>query len=172
MNLHFKKCTVNDFDTLRNISYLTFHDTFSESNTSSNLNAYMDKAFQIDKLKTELSNPHSTFYFLYTENEIAGYLKLNEWEAQTDINDLKSIEVERIYLLKDFQGKGLGKALMDNAVEVAKGFNKDYIWLGVWEKNEKAIAFYKRNGFYIIDQHSFFMGDEEQTDYLMRKDLK
>ncbi len=172
MNLHFKKCTFDDLETLRIISYQTFYDTFSESNTPSSIDAYMDNAFQIKKLESELSNPHSAFYFLYNEDEIAGYVKLNEYEAQTDIHDPNSIEVERIYLLEDFQGKGLGKALIDKAIDVAHNVKKDYLWLGVWEKNEKAIAFYKRNGFFKIDQHSFFMGDEEQTDYIMRKDLK
>lgn len=81
------------------------------------------------------------------------------------------MEIERIYVVNDFQGKGFGNYLMDKAVSIAVERKKQYVWLGVWEKNEKAICFYKKNGFFEIGTHSFFMGDDEQTDYIMRKDL-
>jgi ribosomal protein S18 acetylase RimI-like enzyme len=103
---------------------------------------------------------------------LAGYIKLNESEAQTDINDPNSMELERIYLKQPYQGKGLGKTLLNYAVNIAAENDKLYIWLGVWEKNTKAIQFYKRNGFYKIDTHPFIMGSEEQTDFIMKKDLQ
>jgi ribosomal protein S18 acetylase RimI-like enzyme len=74
-------------------------------------------------------------------------------------------------LTKEFQGKGLGLVLLSKAIAVANTLTKSYIWLGVWEKNDKAILFYKKNGFYIIGKHPFLMGEEEQTDFIMRKDL-
>ena len=140
-------------------------------NTPSNMRAYLEKAFDISKLRDELSNSGSLFYFLYAYEELAGYIKLNEYTAQTDIHDPQSIEIERIYVTKEFQGKGLGGILLNKAIDIANTRKKSYIWLGVWEKNDKALLFYKRNGFYFIDKHSFFMGEEEQTDFILRKDL-
>lgn len=102
---------------------------------------------------------------------MAGYLRLNESPAQTDINDIQSLEIERIYVAKEFQSKGLGNVLMNQAIDIANMRKKSYVWLGVWEKNDKAILFYKKNGFYEVGTHSFFMGEEEQTDFVMRKNL-
>ncbi|MFX4262496.1 GNAT family N-acetyltransferase [Pelotomaculum propionicicum] len=114
---------------------------------------------------------NSLFYFLYADGELAGYLKLNNAPAQTDINDGQALEIERFYVAKDFQGEGFGGILMEKAVIIANMQKKSYVWLGVWEKNKKAIRFYENNGFYAIGTHSFFMGEEEQTDFIMRKNL-
>ncbi|MDP4094000.1 MAG: GNAT family N-acetyltransferase [Bacillota bacterium] len=171
MKLTIKECTIDDLSVLRELSYNTYNDTFRHMNTPSNMDAYLQKAFDTDKLREELINSNSLFYFLYADGQLAGYLKLNEHVAQTDINDPQSIEVERIYVTKEFQGKGLGHILLNKAIETAGIRKKSYIWLGVWEKNEKAIQFYKRNGFYVVGNHSFYMGEEEQTDFILRKDL-
>lgn len=171
MNLCFRQCTQEDIDTLRDFSYRTFFETFAHLNTPSNMESYLRKAFDIEKLRSELSDENASFYFLYSDEKLAGYLKLNEACAQTDIHDVQSLEIERIYVSKEYQGDGLGSYLMEQAIRIANLHKKRYVWLGVWEKNEKALRFYKKNGFYEIGTHSFFMGDEEQTDYLMRKDL-
>lgn len=172
MEYAIRECTINDLPLLRNISYQTYDDTFRDMNTVSSMIAYLEQAFDIHKLRGELSNSNSVFYFLYSGEELAGYLKLNEYQVQTDINDPGSLEVERIYIIKKFQGQGLGSVLMNKAIETAILRDKHYIWLGVWEKNQKALSFYTGKGFYKMGTHSFFMGEEEQTDYIMRKDLK
>ncbi|KPU44362.1 protease synthase and sporulation negative regulatory protein PAI 1 [Oxobacter pfennigii] len=171
MNITFRQCVSDDIYTLQNFSYRTFNETYINMNTSSNMKAYLEEAFDVNKLRGELADSNSLFYFLYADGELAGYLKLNESAAQTDINDLQSIEIERIYIANEFQGKGLGGVLINKAIDIAKMRKKSYLWLGVWEKNDKAILFYKKNGFEEIGTHSFFMGDEEQTDLIMRKIL-
>lgn len=171
MEYVIRECTINDLPLLRNISYQTYDDTFRDMNSASSMIAYLEQAFDIRKLRGELTNSHSEFYFLYLGEELAGYLKLNEYQVQTDINDPESLEVERIYIIKKFQGQGLGSVLVNKAIEIAALRGKQYIWLGVWEKNKKAISFYTGKGFYKMGTHSFFMGEEEQTDYIMRKDL-
>ena len=171
MKLTIRECTIDDLLILREFSYKTYNDTFGPMNTPSNMKSYLEEAFNISKLGDELSNSSSLFYFLYAGEELAGYLKLNEYAAQTDINDSQSIEIERIYVAKEFHGKGLGSVLLQKAIDITKIRKKLFIWLGVWDKNDKALLFYKRNGFYLIDKHSFFMGDDEQTDFIMRKDL-
>lgn len=171
MSLLFRQCTLEDIYVLRDFSYRTYYETFAHLNNPSDMKAYLDKSFDIGKLRAELFNANSSFYFLYSDGELSGYLKLDEVPSQTDINDVQSLEIERIYIAKEFQSKGLGSNLMDQAINIANFRNKLYVWLGVWEKNEKAIRFYKRNGFYEVGTHSFFMGQDEQTDYIMRKDL-
>ena len=171
MSIVLKKCTVDDLDILRELSIRTYYETFSHLNTPENMAAYLGEAFHAEKLKKELADINSAFYFLYCDENLAGYLKLNEAPSQTDINDNRSIEIERIYVSAEFQGKGLGKFLMDQAIDMAIGRRKAYVWLGVWEKNEKAICFYKKNGFHEIGTHTFVMGEDVQTDYIMRKDV-
>ena len=172
MKLAIRECMIDDLVILREISYKTYNETFKDWNTPSNMEDYLENAFNMSKMRDEMLNANSQFYFLYADEELVGYLKLNEGLSQTDINDSDSIEVERIYLLKEFHGKALGSVLMNKAIEIAKEKKKKYLWLGVWENNDKAMKFYKRNGFYVIGQHSFFMGDDEQTDLIMRKDLE
>ena len=113
------------------------------------------------------------FFFLRVleDGTFAGYLKLNEAPAQTELHDRAALEIERIYVAREFQGLGFGKRLMDRALAEARSRKKAYVWLGVWENNEKALRFYRSYGFYPAGTHVFVMGDDAQTDYLMRKDL-
>lgn len=166
-----KECSLDDLLALQKISSDAYHSTFSSMNTEANMKAYLEEAYHLDKLKKELQNEASFFYFIYQDNQLAGYLKLNESDAQTDIQDPSSLQLERIYVLSDFQGSGVGRCLMDQAIEVALKHGKSYVWLGVWEKNERALKFYEQNGFYPIGSHAFVMGNEVQRDYLLRKDL-
>ena len=162
---------MEDLGILEAFSRQTFFETFSGMNTPENMAAYLSTAFETKKLRAELSNTNSTFFFLYLNGELAGYLKLNEAPAQTEIHDGQSLEIERIYVSKKFQGEGLGRYLMDKATGIAMQREKKYVWLGVWEKNDKALRFYKKNGFYQVGSHSFVIGGDAQNDYIMRKDL-
>ena len=172
MKLSLTRCQIEYINLLQKLSIKTYSETFSHMNKPENMTAYLEDAFDANKLSKELSDPNCSFFFLYAENSLAGYLKLNEAPAQTDINDTESLEIERIYVSSEFQGAGLGRYLMEQAIAIANKRNKEYVWLGVWEKNEKAIRFYKKNGFYEIGTHSFVMGDEVQTDFVMRKNLR
>ena len=172
MNCYLKQCTISDFDVLRELSIRTYYETFAHLNTPEDMAAYLEDAFNVEKLGKELHDPNSTFYFLYFNEQIAGYLKLNEAPSQTDINDVDALEIERIYVEREFQGEGLGRYLMEQAIAIASERKKKFAWLGVWEKNEKAIRFYKKNGFYEIGTHTFVMGEDVQNDYVMRKDLE
>lgn len=171
MDISIKKCTTQDFDKLRQLSIETYYQTFAHMNTAEDMVAYLEEAFNVDKFTQEFNDPNSSFFFLYSDERIAGYLKLNEAPSQTDINDSDSLEIERIYVSSEFQGVGIGRYLMEQAIAIAKERNKKYVWLGVWEKNEKAIRFYKKNGFYEIGTHKFVMGKDVQTDYIMQKFL-
>ncbi|WP_462412834.1 GNAT family N-acetyltransferase [Neobacillus sp. Marseille-QA0830] len=171
MSVMIKQCTIEDSRILQDISYETFVETFKEQNSPENLNAYLERAYKLEQLEKELANPSSRFFFVYFNDEVAGYLKVNINEAQTEEMGEESLEVERIYIKGKFQKHGLGMVLLNKALEMAKENNKKQVWLGVWEKNENAIAFYKKMGFVQTGAHSFYMGDEEQTDYIMTKVL-
>ncbi|WP_223702165.1 GNAT family N-acetyltransferase [Sutcliffiella deserti] len=166
-----KKCTLEDIRDLQTISTKTFRETFQEQNSPEHLNAYLERAYNLDQLTQEIANPSSQFYFIYFNQELAGYLKVNTDEAQSETMDGDSLEVERIYVKRKFQKHGLGKHLMNKAMEIALEQQKKKIWLGVWEDNENAIAFYQKKGFIQTGSHSFFMGDDEQVDLIMTKTL-
>ncbi|WP_449539724.1 GNAT family N-acetyltransferase [Ferdinandcohnia sp. Marseille-Q9671] len=172
MTITIKKCTREDLHILQEISYETFNETFKDQNSPENMQAYLEKAFSLTQVEKELSNLSSQFYFIYFSDEVAGYLKINTNHAQSEKMGDEALEIERIYIKKEFQKHGLGKYLLQKAIEFALERNKQKIWLGVWEKNENAIAFYKKMGFVQTGAHSFYMGDEEQTDFIMTKTLK
>jgi ribosomal protein S18 acetylase RimI-like enzyme len=169
--MNIKKCTHEDLFILQKISYETFNDTFKSQNSPENMKAYLEAAFNLKQLEKELSNISSQFFFVYFNNEVAGYLKINTNDAQSEEMGDESLELERIYIKNKFQKHGLGKHLLNKALEIAMERNKRKIWLGVWEKNENAIAFYKKMGFVQTGAHSFYMGDEEQMDFIMTKTL-
>lgn len=171
MTIVIKKCTLEDLRILQEISYETFNDAFRELNTPENMKAYLERAFNLEQLEKELSNVFSSFFFLYFNEELAGYLKVNINEAQTDNIVDEALEIERIYIRRKFQEQGLGKHLINKGIEIAKEQNKKRVWLGVWEKNMGAIKFYRRMGFVESGAHSFYMGDEKQTDIVMTRTL-
>ncbi len=169
--IEINKVELTDIEKLQTIGKQTFLETFAESNTEENMNKYLNEGFSIDKLTTEITNPGSEFHFALLNNKIIGYLKLNMGLAQTELKDQKALEIERIYVLKEYHGKKVGQVLYDAAYEIARRAKADYLWLGVWEKNPRAISFYKKNGFVEFDKHIFRLGDDEQTDIMMRLKL-
>lgn len=171
MTINLKRCTLEDLRILQEISYETFNDTFEHQNTPENMSAYLERAFNLKQLEKELSTISSDFFFAYVNNEVAGYLKINTNDAQSEKMGSESLEIERIYIKNKFQKLGIGKYLLNKALEIALERDKKKIWLGVWEKNENAIAFYKKMGFVQTGSHSFFMGDEEQIDFIMTKTM-
>jgi diamine N-acetyltransferase len=172
MSVTIRKCELSDLMDLQAISCQTYDDTFRAMNTPETMEAYLSAAFDLSKLEAELRDPRSTFFFLYDGEHLAGYLKVNEYHAQTEGSDPTALEIERIYVKKEFQGLGYGKWLIQYALEIARKRNKRSAWLGVWEKNEKAIAFYERMGFVKTGTHIFVMGKEQQTDFVMRMELQ
>ena len=170
-NITVQKISISDLPALQKIGRQTFYETFAASNTEENITKYLEEGFSEDKLTTELEDQNAEFYFATLDNEVIGYLKLNFGASQTELKDDKALEIERIYVLQEFHGKKVGQILYNKAIEVAKDKKSDYVWLGVWEENPRAISFYKKNGFEEFDKHIFKLGNDEQTDIMMKLEL-
>ena len=171
MKFTSRRAGPEDLSRLQAVSIKTYRDTFAAASSEADLRDYIARAYDGEKLRAELANADSAFYFVEVENAVAGYVKLNQNGAQTELQEETGLEIERIYVLQAMQGQRLGQFLLDIAVAEARRYRKDYIWLGVWEHNEKAQAFYRKNGFYRIGAHAFAVGGDLQTDWLMRKDI-
>lgn len=160
-----------DLETLQNIGIQTFTETFAEDNTEEAMKKYLEESFNTEKIKSELNNPDSFFFIAWEEDNPVGYLKVNSGKAQTELQDDTSLEIERIYVKKSHHGKKVGQLLYNQALETARQLHKSYLWLGVWEENLRALNFYRKNGFVEFDKHIFRLGEEEQTDLMMKKIL-
>jgi len=165
------KAGIQDLETIQNIGRQTFAETFAESNSEEAMKTYLEESFSTEKVSSELNNPHSHFFIAWEEDIPVGYLKLNSGEAQTELKDDTALEIERIYVKKSHHGQKVGQLLYDQALETARNLNKSYLWLGVWEENLRALQFYRKNGFEEFGSHTFRLGDEDQTDLMMKKIL-
>jgi ribosomal protein S18 acetylase RimI-like enzyme len=166
-----RQAQVSDLDALLQFSKTTFYEFFAHLNDPVQFEAYVAKAFLPEKILSELTNRDSSFYFAIDDDELAGYIKLNILNAQNEFKDENGLEVERIYVSGRRHGKGIGKLLLELAIEQARELQKEFVWLGVWEHNHKALGFYKSQGFELCGSHDFMLGDDRQTDLLMRKEL-
>ncbi|MBF2708269.1 GNAT family N-acetyltransferase [Flavobacterium soyangense] len=166
-----RKATISDLGIIQEISKKTFVETFADVNTPENMGNYVRKNFNSTQVASEINNQESAFYLATLDSETIGYLKINFGNAQTEINSQQAIEIQRIYILKAFLGKKIGKLLLGEAIKIGHQSGVDYLWLGVWEENYRALQFYNKNGFVEFDKHTFILGDERQTDLLMKLEI-
>ncbi|MFC6175912.1 GNAT family N-acetyltransferase [Companilactobacillus huachuanensis] len=172
MTTTIRRCTEDDLKTLQRLSVETYTDTFKPYNTEENMKAYIEGAYNLNTLRQELTDKNSEFYFLYIDDELVGYLKVNILDAQSEPMDDDFLEVQRIYIRVSYKRKGLGEVLMKLAIERAQSLKKPRLWLGVWEKNFAAQKFYQAMGFEHYSSHKFVMGTSTQTDYILKKELE
>lgn len=154
------------------VSRQTFLETFGAVNSAADITNYLDGHLTAARLKQELADVNSEFYFAKRGTQILGYLKLNVATAQTEPDYPQALEVQRIYVLKDYQQLGVGNQLMNWAVKRANQLTKPFIWLGVWEHNLRAQRFYIQAGFVRTAEHVFTIGAKTQTDWIMTKKLE
>lgn len=163
--------TLEDASILLEIGIKTFHDTFAAFNTAEDMKLYLEKTFTPDQIKTDMLDPSTTFLLACDHNAVVGYAKLREGQNPAELNEEAGIEIERIYALQDYIGKNVGKALMQSCFDIARQRGYKVVWLGVWEHNPRAIAFYEKWGFEKFGSHAFLLGNDLQTDLLMKKNL-
>jgi ribosomal protein S18 acetylase RimI-like enzyme len=153
---------------LRSLAIATFYDTYAALNKEEDMLHYLENAFNPQRLGGELQNPLCQYWLALGKDAPAGYLKLNFCGAQSDLQDPDLLELERIYVGSGHKGQGIGTQLIQKSVEVAKENSLQGLWLGVWEKNEAAIRFYERMGFIKTGFHHFVLGEDQQTDFVMK----
>ncbi len=170
--LEILKIGLSDILELQHIATETFIETFSHKNTADNMSLYLDNNLSLDTLSAEISTINSEFYFALKGNLLVGYMKLNFGSTQLELKGKNSIELERIYVLKNHQRNRIGQALLDKAIDIASQKQIEFIWLGVWEENWNAINFYTKNNFHEFDRHIFLLGEDRQTDIMMKMILK
>lgn len=168
MNITVREATVEDAEVIAELSRETFYETFVVDNSKEDMDKFMNEQFTKEALMAEVGAAGNIFLLAYSGDEVAGYVRLREKDAESLTN---SIEIARLYAASNMIGKGVGKALMKACITTAKSRNKQTIWLGVWEKNQRAINFYKAFGFEKFAEHEFLLGNDLQTDWLMKRQI-
>ena len=169
MNIRYG--TTADAEMLSQLGAKTFYDTFAKDNTSENVDAYLKKSFSSEIQFNELSQPDVIFLIVESEKLPIGYAQLIINSKDEAIKRNKPLEIRRIYASQEYLGKGVGKELMRATISEARQRDCDCIWLGVWEKNQRAIDFYKKWGFREVGTHIFSVGDDPQNDFVMELEL-
>ncbi|HEV7332016.1 MAG TPA: GNAT family N-acetyltransferase [Flavisolibacter sp.] len=171
MDITLRYATLEDAALVADISRQTFYDTFAADNSPANMEKFLTEQFTKGKLMLEVGTAANTFLLAYCNDAVAGYLKLREDKKPAALQPASAMEIARLYVVKDYIGKGVGKLLMQAAIDIAKQKDKEVVWLGVWEHNQRAIAFYTAWGFHKFDEVDFLLGDDLQRDWLMKKDV-
>ena len=163
--------TPADAALVADLSRQTFYDAFAADNTPEDIEKFMNEQFTREKLMAEVTDPASIFLLAMMGDEVAGYARIREAPNPPELGDAAAIEIARIYAVTTTIGKGVGSALMQHCLTIAQEKQKKVVWLGVWEHNRRAIDFYTKWGFRKFGDHVFVVGNDPQTDWLMKKEL-
>lgn len=164
-----KEAGVDDAVLIAALSQQTFIETFASVNTKENMDKFLQESFSKEILIKEVGASDNIFLLAYENEKPVAYARLRENNNPPELSGISSIEIARIYAVKDAIGKGVGKLLMQECISIAEQKDKALIWLGVWEHNKRAIDFYTKWGFEKFATHIFKLGDDNQTDWLMKK---
>jgi ribosomal protein S18 acetylase RimI-like enzyme len=160
---------VSELEVLRALAIEIYEATFANANSPENMQRYLREAFDRQQMLKEWEEPDAGYWGAYEANQLVGYLRLRKnTEVDTWLGH-SHLEIQRLYVHMAHQGKGVADQLMRHALAEAKRLGKEWIWLGVWEKNSRAQRFYERWGFEKFSEHVFWMGDDPQTDWLLKK---
>ena len=163
-----KRVTVADREQVQRIARDTYYETFAEFNSKEDMDKYLEEDMNLEKITKEIENPNSIFYLALENEVVIGYLKINVGDAQTKLQDPDALEIQRIYILKEYQGKKIGQILFAKALEITKKGGYQYVWLCVWERNTRAISFYNKNGFVEFDKMQRKIGSSLQIGVMMK----
>jgi len=166
-----RELTRKDIPQLKELAIRIYRDTFSELNSPENMEAFLQKDYSIESFNREFNEDNSAYFFACIEGTPVGYLRLRRNEEAESQLGKNSLEIHRIYVDVNYQGKSIGRDLMQFAIDYAVRLKVDWIWLGVWEHNPRAKEFYRKWGFERFGEHVFQMGDDAQTDWLMKKKI-
>jgi ribosomal protein S18 acetylase RimI-like enzyme len=167
-----RMATATDAETLAELAWRTFHDAFAPMNSPENMEAYMSENFTLQKFSAQIADPRATFLIAELEAMLVAFAKLCEGNAPDCVRGSAPIEIERFYVDQQFHGQGVAHTLMQACLERARQSGHKTVYLGVWENNHRAIAFYRKWGFEIVGSQIFQLGDDAQNDLLMERSLQ
>lgn len=167
--MQIRKANLTDLEVLTQLCITTFTQTYAAYNTPENMKLHFQNAFNKTKLSQELESEMEAYFLLMEKDLPIAFVKLNYNCAHADSNGEPMAEIQRIYVLQEHQGKGLGKILLHTAETEARRSGAKYLWLGVWQNNLKALDFYQKNGFTIVGTQEFVLGEDHQSDFVMQK---
>lgn len=170
-NVSIRRALIADASLLADIGRRSFDEAFTPTNDAQSMSEYMDQAFNAEVQAEELADPDNQFFIADIDGTAAGYAMLRAGSVEPGITGDKPIELVRLYALQSWLGRGVGAALMDHCLTIARASDHDIIWLGVWEFNPRAQAFYRKYGFEEVGTHVFHLGPEAQTDLLLQRAL-
>ncbi len=168
-DLTIRMATPADNGLLAELGARTFRDTFGPDNTVADMATYLALSFNPQKQATELVEPGSAFLIAEADGLPAGYARLREGRCPPGITGKQPIEIARIYVVRERIGQGVGAILMQACLAEAENRGCDTIWLDVWERNSRALAFYRKWGFVQVGTQVFQLGDDPQHDYLLQR---
>ncbi|NNF17438.1 MAG: GNAT family N-acetyltransferase [Gammaproteobacteria bacterium] len=171
-NVNIRNAAADDSVALARFAKHTFLATYQEQNRPEHIQEYVSHAFSPATIGTELHDPAAVFLVAERDSRIIGYTKLREVPAPEGVPQHGAMEMERIYVARDYFGHGIGRMLVDAAVAQAVHRNFGFIWLGVWKQNPEAVAFYRKCGFEIVGSKVFMMGQDPQEDHVMLLTIK
>jgi ribosomal protein S18 acetylase RimI-like enzyme len=171
MSVSIRIAHAEDAELIAGLSRKTFYETFGSVNTRENMDKFMNEQFTREMLMQEVSEPGNIFLLAFDEMTPVGYARLREGKRYPEFETKDSLEIARIYVINTYIGAGIGRELMRQCILTAKAMKKDILWLGVWEKNNRAISFYQHWGFEKFGEHDFILGNDVQKDWLMMKRL-
>jgi GNAT superfamily N-acetyltransferase len=171
-NITIRLAQINEGQLLSDLGSRAFFQAFGADNAPEDMAAYLKGAFYTEKQAEELARPGSVFLIVEINGKPGGYAHLHESLVPECVIGNKPVELARFYLLSEWIGKGMGSQLMQACIDEAQGRGGDVLWLGVWEKNARAIAFYNKWGFTVVGTHSFQLGSDLQQDFIMQRPLQ
>lgn len=164
-----RSCSLRDAQAIVSIGIKTFRDTFDEMNTPENMMLYLNRTFTLKKVREEIGEKNSMFFIAEQSHKTAGYARIRVSADPGGLHANAPLEIERLYVDTPFLGKRVGYLLMKTCLHYAGDNGHDVVWLGVWEHNLKAQEFYRKWGFEKFGEHTFMLGNDAQTDWLMQK---
>ncbi|HYJ87043.1 MAG TPA: GNAT family N-acetyltransferase [Pyrinomonadaceae bacterium] len=171
LNFIIRRGVAADAHMLAELGARTFSETFAAENTPEDMTAYLASSFSLKKQAEELADPDSLFLIAEAAGVAMGYAMLRSGDVENGVTGDNPVELVRLYVSRQSLGSGLGAALMQACIDEAKERGHQTLWLGVWEHNARARAFYRKWNFHEVGTHVFHLGDDPQTDILMQRSI-
>jgi ribosomal protein S18 acetylase RimI-like enzyme len=167
--LNVRRASTEDAELLAELGARTFAETFAKDNSPEDMAAYLADSFSVERLTAELNDPLSVFFIAEIDGSAAGYAKIHSGGASGAVEGERPVELVRLYVSQEWLGRGVGQELMKRCIDGARVMGFQTVWLGVWERNDRARAFYRKWDFHEVGEHIFQLGSEPQRDVVMQR---